>query len=52
LVAGDHRKTVFPVLEEAVERYKREVPIFKKEYIVGGKGKIGAYWVTEKESDA
>jgi len=52
LVAGDHRKSVFPVLEEAVERYKREAPIFKKEYIVGAKGKIGAYWVTEKESDA
>jgi molybdopterin synthase catalytic subunit len=51
LVAGDHRKSVFPVLEEAVERYKKEAPIFKKEYIVGGKGKTGSYWVTEKESD-
>jgi molybdopterin synthase catalytic subunit len=51
LVVGDHRKSVFPVLEEAVERYKREAPIFKKEYIVGEKGKTGAYWITEKESD-
>jgi molybdopterin synthase catalytic subunit len=51
LVAGDHRKSVFPVLEEAVERYKREAPIFKKEYIVNEKGKTGAYWITEKESD-
>lgn len=37
VVAGIHRKDVFPVLEEAVERVKKEVPIWKKE-------------VTEKES--
>jgi molybdopterin synthase catalytic subunit len=51
LVAGDHRKNIFPVLEEAVERYKREAPIFKKEYVVSKKGKARAYWITEKESD-
>jgi molybdopterin synthase catalytic subunit len=51
LVAGDHRKRVFPVLEEAVERYKKEAPIFKKEYVVNSKGKTGAYWITEKEDD-
>jgi molybdopterin synthase catalytic subunit len=51
LVVGDHRKRVFPVLEEAVERYKKEAPIFKKEYIVNSKGKTGAYWITEKEDD-
>ncbi|MEM3061054.1 MAG: molybdenum cofactor biosynthesis protein MoaE [Candidatus Bathyarchaeia archaeon] len=37
VVAGIHRKDVLPVLEEAVERVKKEVPIWKKE-------------VTEKES--
>jgi molybdopterin synthase catalytic subunit len=50
LVAGDHRKSVFPVLEEAVERYKKEAPIFKKEYVVSEKGKTRAYWITEKEN--
>jgi molybdopterin synthase catalytic subunit len=46
LVAGDHRKRVFPVLEEAVERYKREAPIFKKEYSVDEKGKAKGHWIT------
>jgi len=50
LVAGSHRKNVFPVLEEAVERYKKEVPIFKKEQIITEKGEKSAYWVTEKEN--
>jgi molybdopterin synthase catalytic subunit len=50
LVAGDHRKNVFPVLEEAVERYKKEAPIFKKEYIADEKNKTSAYWVAERES--
>jgi len=49
LVAGDHRKNVFPVLEEAVERYKKEAPIFKKEYVTDEKGKARAYWVTERK---
>jgi len=47
LVAGAHRKNVFPVLEEAVDRYKKEAPIFKKEYVMNRKGKTNAYWVTE-----
>jgi molybdopterin synthase catalytic subunit len=47
LVAGDHRKSVFPVLEEAVERYKREAPIFKKEHVVSKKGKTKAHWITD-----
>jgi molybdopterin synthase catalytic subunit len=51
LVAGAHRRNVFSVLEEAVERYKKEAPIFKKEYIMDEKGKTRAYWVTEPESD-
>ena len=28
----------FPVLREAVERYKSEAPVFKKEHIVNEKG--------------
>lgn len=49
LVAGAHRENVFPVLKEAVERYKREAPIFKKEYVVTKEGEAKAYWVAEKE---
>ena len=50
LVAGSHRTDVFPVLREAVERYKSEAPVFKKEYIVDAKGSASEYWVSEKES--
>jgi molybdopterin synthase catalytic subunit len=50
VVAGSHRKNVFPVLEETVERYKKEAPIFKKEYVIAGKGKTRAYWVIEGEN--
>jgi molybdopterin synthase catalytic subunit len=49
LVAGSHRTDVFPVLREAVERYKSEAPVFKKEYIVDAKGSDSEYWVSEKE---
>ncbi|MEM2098527.1 MAG: molybdenum cofactor biosynthesis protein MoaE [Candidatus Bathyarchaeia archaeon] len=47
-VAGLHRKDVFPVLQEAVERYKHEAPIFKKEKIANSKGSLVEYWVSEK----
>jgi molybdopterin synthase catalytic subunit len=47
LVAGSHREQVFPVLEEAVERYKKEAPIFKKELIITGKGEKKAYWTAD-----
>lgn len=47
LVAGSHRENVFPVLVEAVERYKKEAPIFKKEYTVDKEGNIKASWLTE-----
>jgi molybdopterin synthase catalytic subunit len=50
LVADSHRERVFSVLEEAVERYKKEAPIFKKEYLVSGRSKK-ACWVTERESE-
>lgn len=48
LVAGSHRKEVFKTLEEAVERYKKEAPIFKKEYVTDEKGEVTAYWTAEK----
>ena len=40
-VLGTHRKFVFPVLEEAVERVKQDVPIWKKEFTYDE-----AYWVS------
>lgn len=49
VVAGSHRQSVFPVLEEAVERYKREATIFKKETVLGGKGEKKSYWVSERK---
>jgi len=49
LVAGAHRKDVFPVLEEAVERYKKEAPIFKKEYRIDEKGETTSSWMSEQE---
>ena len=49
VVAGANRHNVLPVLEEAVERYKREAPIFKKEYIIDKEGKKKSYWVSERE---
>jgi molybdopterin synthase catalytic subunit len=48
-VAGSHRTDVFPVLREAVERYKNEVPVFKKERVVSAEGSATEYWVSEKE---
>jgi molybdopterin synthase catalytic subunit len=50
-VAGGHRTDVFPVLREAVERYKSEVPVFKKERIISAEGKPAEYWVAEKHSN-
>ncbi len=47
-VAGAHRTDLFPVLGEAVERYKSEAPVFKKEHIVDKKGSASEYWVAEK----
>ena len=44
VVAGAHRSNVFPVLTEAVERYKKETPIWKKEYLESGKSS----WISEK----
>jgi molybdopterin synthase catalytic subunit len=52
LVAGSHRQQVFPVLEEAVERYKQEAPIFKKESITTKEGKKKTYWTEERDAEA
>jgi molybdopterin synthase catalytic subunit len=49
-VAGSHREEVFSVLREAVERYKKEAPVFKKEKIVTAKGTESEYWVSEKQN--
>jgi molybdopterin synthase catalytic subunit len=49
LVAGSHRQNLFGVLQEAVERYKHEAPVFKKEHIIKETGVKEAYWVNEKE---
>jgi len=46
VVAGGHREQVFPVLVEAVERYKKEAELWKKEYTCNG-----AYWVGDERSD-
>lgn len=48
-VAGSHRDEVFSVLREAVERYKKEAPVFKKEKVIDAKGAESEYWVSEKE---
>jgi molybdopterin synthase catalytic subunit len=48
-VAGSHRSDLFPVLREAVERYKSQAPIFKKEQILDAKGSKSEYWVSEKQ---
>jgi len=50
VVAGAHRQNVLPVLEEAVERYKKEAPIFKKEYVIDEKGATKSHWVSERET--
>ena len=51
LVAGAHRQNVFPVLEEAVERYKKEATIFKKEYTSDKTGVVKSCWISERESN-
>lgn len=40
VVAAGHREQLFPVLREAIERLKREVPIWKKEHTLKGE-----WWV-------
>ena len=49
-VAGGHRENIFTVLQQAVERYKSETPVFKKECIVNEEGIKESYWVSEREA--
>jgi molybdopterin synthase catalytic subunit len=49
-VAGAHREQLFPVLEEAVERYKKEAPIFKREQVKLTKGRTCVCWKTEQQT--
>jgi len=48
VVAGAHRDNVFSTLKEAVELYKKEAPLFKKEYIITEEGATKSYWVSEQ----
>jgi molybdopterin synthase catalytic subunit len=50
VVAGAHRQNVFGVMQEAVERYKSETPVFKKEHIVDEVGAKKVYWVSERKA--
>ncbi len=50
VVAGAHRENVFGVLREAVERYKSEAPVFKKEHVVDETGAKESYWVSERKA--
>ena len=51
VVAGAHRENVFGVLREAMERYKHEAPVFKKEHIMDKAGiSKESYWVSEREA--
>ena len=47
VVLGKHRQETFPTLSETVERVKKEVPIWKKEYT-----SKRAYWVSTETSDS
>jgi molybdopterin synthase catalytic subunit len=51
VVAGAHRENVFGVLREAVERYKTEAPVFKKEHVVDETGAKQSYWVSDPEAN-
>jgi molybdopterin synthase catalytic subunit len=51
VVAGAHRENVLGIPREAVERYKHEAPVFKKEHIVDEEGiSKESYWVSEREA--
>ncbi|HEY9247454.1 MAG TPA: molybdopterin synthase, partial [Candidatus Methanoperedens sp.] len=47
VVAAAHREQLFPVLREAVERLKEQVPIWKKEHTLKGE-----WWVHDKDSES
>ncbi|MHA1649987.1 MAG: molybdenum cofactor biosynthesis protein MoaE [Candidatus Helarchaeota archaeon] len=43
VIAGAHREESFAALTQAVNRYKKEAPLWKKEFLVSGK----SYWIEE-----
>jgi molybdopterin synthase catalytic subunit len=45
-VLGKHRGETFPALSETVERVKREVPIWKKEFTTSN-----SYWVSTEKAE-
>lgn len=45
-VLGKHRGETFPALSETVERVKREVPIWKKEFTTSD-----SYWVSTEKTE-
>jgi molybdopterin synthase catalytic subunit len=47
VVAARHRRELFETLAEAVDRYKKEATIFKKEILSSGEG----YWVSETRNE-
>lgn len=44
VVLSGHRQELFPILREAIDRIKEEVPIWKKEFTLSGE-----YWVHDQE---
>ncbi len=46
VVAAGHREQMFPVLREAIERLKAEVPIWKKEHTMEGE-----WWVHDSPGE-
>lgn len=49
-VVGAHRKEVFSVLRSAVERYKKQAQIFKKERVLAAESGESEYWVSERKN--
>jgi molybdopterin synthase catalytic subunit len=47
VVLGKHRQEVFPTLSETVERVKKEVPIWKKEFTTKE-----SYWVSTETGES
>ena len=52
VVGGAHRDNVYPVLTQAVARYKAEAPIFKKQVIEDAAGNLRSSWINENKRAA
>ncbi len=46
IVAASHRQDIFSTLQEAIEGYKKEAALWKKEYLKSGE----SYWISESKS--